>query len=312
MKSKVYAIFTVLIALLFCSCGKQEARKHRIGILAPAVTHGWVAGTAFYAEQRCKELAQQDVEYKILTSSNAEEMTQQLDELQAWKAEAIVVYPQWKGMEVPIANVISQGIPVISFDIAIDAKGVYLVSGDNVGMGEKSAEYLLNKLGNEATIVALEVPTSGSVSEQRMQGFMSVMQEKAPNAKILRYATQFTRDAGLKDFSDIMTANAHIDGVFSMDDELSIGILQAIREAGRQDIKVITGGGGCQEYFKLMQETNDIALVSALYSPAMLIDAVNEAYDLILKKDVAQQNIIPTKIVDASNAAEHISPNSPY
>ena len=37
-----------------------------------------------------------------------------------------------------------------------------------------------------------------------------------------------------------------------MDDETSIGALQAIRDAGRTDIKVITGGGGCQEWFNMM------------------------------------------------------------
>ena len=33
------------------------AEKFKIGILAPAVTHGWVAAVAYNAEQRAKELA---------------------------------------------------------------------------------------------------------------------------------------------------------------------------------------------------------------------------------------------------------------
>ena len=59
------------------------ATVYKIGILAPAVTHGWVAAVAYNAEQRCKELAGQ-VEYKLYTSSNAEEMTSQLDDLETW------------------------------------------------------------------------------------------------------------------------------------------------------------------------------------------------------------------------------------
>ena len=47
---------------------------HKIGILAPAVTHGWVAAVAYNAEARCKELADQ-VDYKLYTRNNAEEMT---------------------------------------------------------------------------------------------------------------------------------------------------------------------------------------------------------------------------------------------
>lgn len=38
------------------------------------------------------------------------------------------------------------------------------------------------------------------------------------------------------DFADILTSNDHIDAVYSMDDETSIGVLQAISEANRDDI----------------------------------------------------------------------------
>lgn len=57
-----------------------STEKTKIGILAPAVTHGWVAGVAYYAEQRCKELSD-TVDYKLYTSNNAEEMTSQIDDL---------------------------------------------------------------------------------------------------------------------------------------------------------------------------------------------------------------------------------------
>ena len=89
--------------------------------------------------------------------------------------------------------------------------------------------------------------------------------------------------AGLADMADILTANPQIDAVFSMDDETSIGALQAIRDAGRTDIKVITGGGGCQEWFNMMlaDENQDIWLQSDLYSPVMVEDAVDMALDIL-------------------------------
>ena len=78
-----------------------SGEKMKIGILAPAVTHGWVAGVAYYAEARCKELSD-TVEYRLLTSSNAEEMTNQIDDLNTWGAQAVVAFHQWEGIEDPI------------------------------------------------------------------------------------------------------------------------------------------------------------------------------------------------------------------
>lgn len=290
------------------------AETYKIGILAPAVTHGWVAAVAYNAEVRCKELADQ-VEYKVVTSNNAEEMTTQLDELKTWGADAVVAFPQWEGMEVPIQQCIDDGIPVVNFDIEIAADGVYRVSGDNYDMGYQGAQYVVDKVGTEGTVVILDVPTSGSVAELRKQGFLEHLAELAPNMKTVEYATLFTREAGLTDMSDILTANPQIDAVYSMDDETSIGAIQAIRDAGRTDIKVITGGGGCQEYFNMMlaEENQDLWIESALYSPAMVQDAVDMAIEILSGNAPADPvKIIPTTIVDRDNVEGFLDANTPY
>ena len=307
MKKFLAIVLTLALCLGLCSLASAETYK--IGILAPAVTHGWVAGVAYQAEQRCKELAD-TVEYKLYTSNNAEEMTTQLDDLKTWGAQAIVAFPQWEGMEVPIQAAIDEGIYVVNFDIDIDAKGVYKVTGDNEGMGIAGAKYIVDTIGTEGTVVALSVPTSGSVSELRMKGFTETMAEIAPNVKIIEYATEFSREAGLKDMADILTANPQIDAVFSLDDETSIGALQAIADAGRTDIKAITGGGGCQEYFQIIADSKDINACSALYSPLMVKDAVDAALALLKGETVDAVKVIPTTIVDRTNVDQYLDPNN--
>ncbi|MGD1820695.1 MAG: ABC transporter substrate-binding protein [Pleomorphochaeta sp.] len=306
-------VLTISLTSVFAN-GQQEAAgpsKYKVGILAPAVTHGWVAAVAYNAENRCKELAD-EIDYKLYTSSNGEEMTTQLDDLMLWGADLIVAFPQWTGMEVPIERAIDDGVVVVNFDILIDVEGVYRVSGDNEDMGVQGAKYIVDKVGKDATVVMLEVPTSGSVSELRKKGFVDTIKEIAPNMTVLTYATQFTREAGLKDMADILTSVKHIDAVYSMDDETSIGAIQAIKEAKRNDIKVITGGGGCQEYFNMMPEDNDIYIQSALYSPAMVRDAIDMGLSVLKGEKVDPVKIIPTTIVDRSNYKDYLDANSPY
>lgn len=312
MKRLLALALTLSLALgLVALSANAEAPKYKIGILAPAVTHGWVAGVAYHAETRSKALADQ-VEYKLYTSSNAEEMTGQLDDLKTWGAQAIVAFPQWEGMEVPIQAAIDEGIVVVNFDIQINAEGIYLVTGDNEGMGRASAQYIVDKIGPTGTVVALPVPTSGSVSELRMKGFMDVIKEIAPEMTILERATKFTREDGLNDMSDILAANPQIDAIYSLDDETSIGALQAIADANRSDIKVITGGGGCQEYFNMMPENDAIWIASALYSPLMVEDAVDVALAVLSGEEVEAVKVIPTAIVDRTNAEDYLDPNSVY
>ena len=112
--------------------------------------------------------------------------------------------------------------------------------------------------------------------------------------------------------TDILTKNKKIDAVFSMDDETSIGAIQAIREAKRTDVKVITGGGGCQEYFNMMPKNTDIWIESALYSPAMVRDAVDVALAVLSGSSAAKEKIIPTSIVDRTNYKKFLDAGSPY
>ena len=316
-KFSVLMAVLIMASMILAACAPAAAptaapaAKFKVGILAPAVTHGWVAAVAYNAEVRCKELAD-TVEYKLYTSSNAEEMTTQLDDLLTWGAQAIVAFPQWQGMEVPIQAAIDKGVTVVNFDIEIAANGVYRVSGDNKDMGIQGAKYIVDKIGKTGTVVMLEVPTSGSVSELRKAGFVETLAEIAPDMTVISYATKFTREDGLKDMADILTSNPQIDAVYSMDDETSIGALQAIKEANRTDIKVITGGGGMQEYFKMMPENTNIWIESALYSPAMVKDAVDMAVAILKGEKVDPVKIIPTTLVDRDNYTKFLDANSPY
>ncbi|PUU89771.1 monosaccharide ABC transporter substrate-binding protein, CUT2 family [Halanaerobium congolense] len=306
----IFVVLAMFLTLVFAG-GVSAQDKHKIGILAPAVTHGWVAAVAYHAEARAEELSDK-IEYRIQTSSNASEMTAQLDDLKTWGAEAIVAFPQWTGMEVPIRMAIEDGIEVVNFDIKIDVDGVYRVAGDNYDMGVQGAHYIADKIGKEGTVVVLEVPTAGSVSELRKAGFLDTLEKIGADYELHTYATQFTREAGLNDMSDILVRHDHIDAVYSMDDETSIGVLKAIEEAGRKDIKVVTGGGGMQEYFEMMPKNKDIWIQSALYSPAMVKDAVDVAVKVLEGEEVPQETIIPTTIVDRTNYKKFLDPNSPY
>ncbi|HHT69936.1 MAG TPA: substrate-binding domain-containing protein [Firmicutes bacterium] len=311
MKKFMLVVLSLALVVGYAAPSVFAAEQYKIGVLAPAVTHGWVAAVAYEAESRLKELGDA-VSYRIQTSTNAEEMTAQLDDLMTWGAQAIVAFPQWEGMEVPMERALDAGIVIVNFDIVIDLEGIYRVSGDNEDMGVQGAHYIVDKVGTDATVVILEVPTSGSVSALRKKGFLDTVAEIAPNLNLLTYATQFTREDGLKDFSDILIRNPRIDAVYSMDDETSLGVLQAIREAGRTDIKVITGGGGMQEYFELMPENDDIWIQSALYSPRMVRDAVDVALQVLRGETVEEVKIIPTTIVDRTNYLQFLDANSPY
>ena len=309
-------IIALVMALSLClgmvaTTAVAEDKLPKIAFLGPVVTHCWVSGVTYFADQYLTELAAEGkLEFKVYTRTNAEEMTAQMDEAILWGCDAMILAPQWTGMEIPVQAAVEQGIVVVNFDIDIAVDGVYKITGDNYGMGVESAKYIVERVGTEGVVVALPVPTSGSVSELRMAGFNDTIAQIAPNLTVIEYATKFTRDAGLADMADILVANGHIDAVFSLDDETSIGALQAIADAGRTDIKAITGGGGCQDYFNVIASTDTLDACSALYSPLMVKDCVDVALAVLNGETVEPVKVIPTTIVDKTNLDQYLDPNN--
>lgn len=332
MKKLIALLLAVVMVFALCACGTKteapaaeapaaeapaaeapapEAPVVKVGIAAPDVTHGWVAGVAYYAEKYCKD---NNLEYKITTSADAAEMTSALQDLVAWGATVVVSWPQWTGMETALQEVIDAGIPVVNFDVDVKCEGIYKVTGDNYDMGYQSAKYITEIVGDGASIVVMDVPSSGSVCELRKEGFYAYLEEVSyDQSKIFEVQLDsFSRDDGLTVMADILEKNPQIDAVFSMDDETSIGSIQAITEAGRTDIKAITGGGGCQEYFRLIADETYAPLgpASALYSPSMVQDAIKTAIDLMNGGSAESVVVIPTTIVSAANVADFLDPNN--
>ncbi len=291
------------------AAAEPAAKEIKVGIAAPDVTHGWVAGVAYYAEKYCKD---NGIEYMVTTSKDAAEMTTALDDLVAWGATVIVSWPQWTGMETALQGIIDMGIPVVNFDVDVDCEGIYKVTGDNYDMGYQSAKYIVEKVGEAANIVVMDVPSSGSVCELRKQGFYDYLNEIGyDQANIFEVQLEsFARDKGLAGMADVLEAHPQIDAVYSMDDETSMGCIQAITEAGRTDIKAMTGGGGCQEYFRMIADEQyaSLGLCSALYSPAMSQDAIKTAITLLQGGSAEPVVVIPTTIVSADNVADHLDP----
>lgn len=309
MKKLIALALTVVMLLSVTGIVSAEQPVHKIGVLCSANTHGWVGAVAYYAEQRCKELG---VEFNITTASNIEEMTTNIDDQMTWGAEALVVCAQWPGLEDPISEVVKQGIPVVNFDIDIAVEGLYKVTGNNYDMGVLCAMAIVEQIGTTGTVVALENPGAGSVNELRMQGFYDTVAKIAPELTVKKYSAEYNAEKSLAAMADILIAEDHIDAVFSQDDSTSLGAIQAIVDANRTDIKAMTGGGGAQAYFQNIAENQDIWLCTALYSPMMVMDAVDAAVALLNGETVEQVLTIPTAIVDRNNVNDYLDENTPY
>lgn len=296
------------------SASAEEKSAGLIGIALPAADHGWVAGTIYYAEQKCKSLGLDEGSgYKIVTSANVNEQANQIDELIAQKCSAIVLLPHNDEVSVAAQKIIDAGIKLIVFDRKVTGDYTAYVAGNNAGIGTNAAKYLGEKLGGKGIVAVMSAPSVGSVSVERTEAFKKEIAASYPDVQMIEVsASGFTQEAGLSMATDMLVANPQIDAVFSIDDEPSLGILQAVKDAGRTDVKYISGGGGAQSWYSKIQKETDINCFTETYSPSMISDAIQAAKDILDGKYVPKDTIIEPSTVDLSNVADFVNSDSPY
>lgn len=319
---KILSLFLALALMLGLTAFAAAEAKPLVGISLPVNPTGWPAAVEWAAKATADRLG---LNYIMTTSVSEAEQADALDLFIQQGCKYIVLFPQNDTLATAAKRVIDAGITLVNFDrtlTGLDPATYYYVAGDNREMGVMGANYIAEKLDGKGKVVIVSIPAYGAIFAERVQGFRDTVAEKYPGIEILEPeygAENGSPEVGLALMTDILTANPEIDGVYSTDDEMSIGLIQAIIESGRMgQIKVITGGGGAQKYFPLMDQYKDQMWISSqTYAPYMMIDCLEITDKLIKGETVDMRTIIPPSNLDYTNYQawldeKGITPDAPY
>lgn len=308
MKNLVGIVMVAMLGVLLVF-GAAQAEEPVLGISLPTPDHGWVGAVVANAEAAAKELG---VKYKIVTAPDVNKQSNDIDDLIAQNVDAIVMLPVDGTPLTPAAKrVMEADIPLVVFDREIASEDyTTTLKGDNKGIGVNGAKYLIEKLGGKGKVFMLSgIPCS--VTTLRDSGFKETIEGTDIEVVGLQDGG-FQREKGYQVMQNALTAYPEIDAVFAIDDEMALGALKAIKEAGRTDIKYLTAAGGAKDFYKAIKEEDEIELATFLYSPLMVKDAVKVAVDIMNGKDAENMIVIPADRVDRSNVDEYYDEDSNY
>ena len=303
-------------ALLMMAAFAQN--KVVMGVSIPAADHGWTAGIVYWANQTKGELEKKSpgIQVIVKTAKDAAEQANQIQDLVTVnKINTLVILPYESApLTKPVAAAKAKGVFVTVVDRGLTDPGAQdaYVAGDNPGLGRVSAEYVAKQLGGKGNIVVLRgIPTV--IDNQRYDAFMEVM-KKYPNIKVLdqKYAN-WNRDDGFKVMQDFLTRFKQIDAVWAQDDDIAVGVLRAMDEAKRTDIKFVLGGAGMKEMIKKVMDGDKLITADVTYPPRMIQDAMMlTAEARVTGKPMKTPTIIPSVLVTKENAKDYYFPDSPF
>jgi ribose transport system substrate-binding protein len=291
--------------------------KVTIGVSVPAATHGWTGGVNYFAQQAIERLGTTypEVEFVFASAPDAPKQIADIEDMVSTRnIDALVILPgDPDAMTSAIKQVKDAGkfVTVVDRQLSIDGVEDLYVAGDNPGLGANSAKYFKEALpegGNIVILRGLPIP----IDQQRFDAFMAEIE--GSNITVLddEFAN-WNRDDGFRVMQDFLTRFPDIKAVWAQDDDIALGAIEAITQAGRQDEMFIVGGAGMQQMLQRVADGDKLVPVDVSYSPAMIATAIElTTSHLVGGVQVAGRFVLDSTLITPENAADFLDPSSPF
>lgn len=179
----------------------------------------------------------------------------QMEQYVSDSVDAIIVVPvQADSLGPQVKAAKDAEIPVVAVNTSLTGVEVDAsVQPDDVAAGEQEATQMVDALGGKGNVVVLEGPLGSSPQLDRGSGIDKVLAEN-PDIKVLAQDTaNWKRDEAVNKVKNWISAfGDDIDGVISQNDDMALGAIQALREAGVSDVPVV-GIDGIEDGLKAVQ-----------------------------------------------------------
>lgn len=237
------------VAILATFASTVAASALTVGFSQIGSESGWRAAETTVTQQQAKD---RGIDLKFADAQQKQE--NQIKAVRGFIAQGVdailiapVVATGWDGV---LEEAQEAEIPVVLLDRQIDAsEELYLtaVTSDQVHEGKVAGDWLVGAVGeDECQVVELQGTTGSSPAINRKAGFEEAIAGH-DNISIVRSQTgDFTRTKGkevMESFIKAEGGGAEICAVYAHNDDMAVGAIQAIKEAGLKpgtDIKIVS------------------------------------------------------------------------
>ncbi len=295
----------------------QQAEKKIIGVSIPSATHGFMGGLNWHAQDTIKRLgaAYPNLEFVLATAGDAAKQVNDIEDMMATRnIDGLVVLPfESEPLTAPVKAVKDAGKFVTVVDRGLSQDGIedLYVAGDNTAFGRVAGEYFRENLQPGSKVVVLRgIPTT--LDNERVEAFQKALEGSEVEILDMQHGN-WNRDDAFAVMQDYLSKYPQIDAVWAADDDMAIGVLEAISAANRSDQMWVIGGAGMKEIVKRIIDGDKQLPVNVTYPPALISSAIEmTALNFVSNAPMTGRFIIGSQLITPENAQQFYYPDSPF
>jgi ribose transport system substrate-binding protein len=192
---------------------------------------------------------------------------------------------------------------VITLDRAVDIEVTQHIGADNKLIGRTAAKYVAETLlgGKGGKVIEIQGVLGASATTDRHDDFVKYLKENHPNVEIIASQTgEYRREPALEFMNDMLQrfGKGEFDVVYTHNDEMALGAVQALEAAGRQGEAAVVGIDGQNEAIQAIKDGKIAATFT--YDNAGK-EACQSARKLVDGEEIDTKWVLKTNQIDKTN-----------
>jgi ribose transport system substrate-binding protein len=262
------------------------------------------------AEKAAKELGITIEQVAPTKPDNIEEQTRLVEDWIVKKPDGFVFVPvDYKALVPTVQRAIDAKIPVSMYSNNMpDVKGAVTYCGsDDEIIGYEVTKFLFDKMGGKGKIVHIDGVPAAITAQQRKAGFERALKETPGIELLTSQPGQYRRLPAVQVIENVMQRFPQIDAVVCANDDMAVGVVEAMTSAGRAGKTLVTGVDVIADAATLIRDGRLFASADySLHDQAYL--AVHALAKHLNSEKVPSPIVLPVKIATKDNIAPWLKP----
>ncbi len=308
LKSARFVLLAVLGALLVHAAPTASAvKKYRIAYVARAQGDSFAAWLANSIAAEAKKYP--DLAITVFDGQSRNELiAAHIENAVTSGYDLVLVQPLDSEAQVaPVRAAVAAGVRVMTCNNRVNDPSIPGVDADPIQQAAENAKLALKQVPKNGRVVVLLGPAGNMHSLKRREGWQTTFFSVRPDVKIVgEQIANWNKDEAMRFMEDWIQSQPRIDAIISMNDNMAVGALEAVKGSGAKTYPLAYGVDGTPEACLCIKNgtmtSTTLQSAYALASKSMLM-----AHDLLTGKlRGARMDFIAAELITKDNVDKYI------
>ena len=281
----ILALGAVISMAALGATANADHKVIRIGLVLPELSNEAILDIDIGAKARAAEVG--NVELMTTGTYSGEEQAKAMENYIAAGVD-VLAYDSIDGAATGPAVVQANeaGIPVLSiFSRGAKGEDVSFLSADWEQNGVNVGSWLAEALGAGAIVAHVEGNPADEAGASLTVGFLKAIKAGGIDGTVAQAPSDWDREKGMSVATDMLTARPDIQGIYGANDDVAMGVLQAVKVAGRlDDVLVVGHNGTCEALGSILK--GELDMTNMIFARPIGADMIDAAIKIVHGEEV--------------------------